>query len=213
MIILRFSIFLALTSLLFIGTGCNSGAPTATIISIDSTDRVSESQEINDEPSEYTVNLSPYDGTAETALKQINQITYAVENKKISGYSYLYNDNSGEDEKHGLLCFSSDKGVDKDWYLRLNNDHHAMEYFFGKDDELFAIREWEYTKEGQKLIAEILYKNPEGLLKGSWLKRMNEDTTDLATYPGDFWYDFLEGWPLYATTKAMRADKSLKYQQ
>lgn len=127
-----FTILLGLTSLLFVGTGCNSDAPTATIISIDSTDRVAENTEINDEPSEYTVNLSPYDGTAETALKQINQITYAVENKKITGYSYLYDNGSGEEAMQGILCFSSDKGIDKDWYLRLNNDHHAMEYFLGK---------------------------------------------------------------------------------
>ncbi len=213
MFILRFSIFLALASLLFVGTGCNSEAPTATIIHIDSSDRVSDIPEIDDEPPEYTVHLSPYDGTAETALTQINQINYAIENKKLTGYSYIYNNNSGEGDLQGLLCFSYFNGPEKDWYLRLHSDHYSMEYFFGKNDELFAIRQWEYIKGGQQQTAEILYKEGEGLIKGSWLKRMNEDTVDLAEYKGDFWYDFLEGWPIYHNTKAMRADKSLQYQQ
>ncbi|MBK7667155.1 MAG: hypothetical protein IPJ32_07230 [Sphingobacteriaceae bacterium] len=206
-----FTILIGLTSLLFVGTGCNSEAPTATIISIDSTDRVAE--KAKEEIPEYTVHLSPYDGTAETAHKQVNEIMKAIDEKKLTGYSYLYNDNSGEDEKQGLLCFSYFNGPEKDWYLRLNTKHNAMEYFFGKENELFAIREWEYVEGGANLIAEIFYQKPEGLLKGSWLKRMNEDTTDLASYKGDYWYDFLEGWPLYHDTKSMRADKSLQYQQ
>jgi hypothetical protein len=211
MIILRFSISLALISLLFLDTACSSDERQAVIISVDSTDRVAE--EAKEELPQYTVNLSSYDGTAATARKQIDEIMKAIDEKKLTGYSYLYNDNSGEDEKQGLLCFSYFNGPEKDWYLRLNNDHHAMEYFFGKNDELFALREWEYVEGGANLIAEVLYKNSEGLLEGSWLKRMNEDTTNLATYKGDFWYDFFEGWPIYHTTKAMRADKSLMYQQ
>lgn len=201
--ILPLSVFTITISLFCTNTSCNSDAPKATVVFVDSSDRVTESTEINDEPNEYTVHLSPYDGTAETALKQINQISYAVENKKITGYSYLYNDNSGEGELHGLLCFSNDGTKDKDWYLSLNNDNYQMEYFFGKNDELFAIRQWKYTDKGKEQTAEILYNEIEGVIKGSWLKRTNEDTTDLASYTGDFWYDFLEGWPIYHNTKAM----------
>ena len=209
-----FTISLSFLILLFIFSGCSSDERQAAIIAVDSTSaQANETTEINDEPNEYTVHLSPYDGTAETALKQINQISYAVENKKISGYSYLYDNGSGEDELQGLLCFSNDGTKDKDWYLRLNNNNYQMEYFFGKNDDLFAIRQWKYTEKGKEQTAEILYKETEGLVKGSWLKRLNEDTTDLASYTGDFWYDFLEGWPIYHDTKAMRSDKSLKYRQ
>lgn len=59
-------LLISLTS--FFWTGCNSDLPKATVIHIDSTERINiESKELNSAPSEYTVNLSSYDGTTETA--------------------------------------------------------------------------------------------------------------------------------------------------
>ena len=98
---LRLSIVMAGISALLITTSCSSGEPKATVIAIDSSDRVSPATEINDEPSEFTVHLSPYDGTAETAKQQINQVTTAMDNKKLSAYTYLYDNKSGEETMPG----------------------------------------------------------------------------------------------------------------
>lgn len=136
-----------------------------------------------------------------------------MDNKKLSNYTYLYDNGSGEETMQGLLWFSSDDNGQKDWCLSLHNSNYQMDYFFGKSNKLFAIRQWKHDGDKKELSAEIYYKENENILDGSWIKRMNEDTTDLATYSGDFWYDFFEGWPIYHNTKTMHSDKSLKYQQ
>jgi len=158
------------------------------------------------------MNLSDYDGTIERASKQVNEIMDAIDSKKLTGHTYIYKNDSGEKGLQGLLYLSSAENNNKDWYLRLNNEYYAIEYFFGADDALFAIRQWKYG-EKYEMVAEIFYKDPEGVITGSWLQRTNEERIDLASYTGDFWYDYLEGYPMYSSTKVMRSHKDLQYEQ
>jgi len=209
--------FLHLSVLVLIfGTACNSSAPSVEILHIDSSDRVHNEQElVNDEPPQAPVNLPPYDGTIETARKQVNEILDAIEKQRITLYTYNYDNKSGEDPMKGRMCFSYNDPTgakDREWYLDLYNTHYSIEYFFNNDQKLFAIRQWQRGDKA-KLSAEIFYKPDESLIEGSWLKRANDDTTFLANYKGDYWYDFLEGYPLYRTTQQMKDDKSLMYEQ
>lgn len=205
-------IFPAITTIF--AFSCSAPTPaTETVkedISLAHSDEIPESAE-----PVFSFVLSSYDGSIENARLRMSEIIKGRENKELSAYSYHYDNGSGENPMQGTLWFSSlpnTDGKEDVWCLRLMSSYYAIEYFFDEGNKLFAIRQYPLAKE-IVLSAEIFYKNDGSLMKGSWIQRPNDEAIQLADYKGDYWYDFLEGYPFYQTVKQMRDDKSLQYQQ
>jgi len=215
---LRLLTFAGTITLLLTVGACTSPTPqtqTAEAEADTLTPMFSEEELVNDEPPQPPVRLPTYDGTAETARKQVAEILDAVSTMRLSGYSYLYDNGSGENPMNGGMYFSPDDdflGKGQEWYLRLYSDYYAIEYFFDDEAKLFAIRQQQISPE-VVTVAEIFYIKEGGLIEGSWLQRTGDERIELSTYEGDYWYDFLEGYPMYPTLEAMKADASLQYQQ
>lgn len=213
----RINISVLLFSLVFLTQSCSTPESSVTVMSegSDSSDMQIEAERANDEPPPPPVDLPESNGTAEIARKQIVAIFAAFQSKRLYEYSYIYDNGSGEDPLNGSVYLSRDdefNGKGHEWYLNLYTKYYEMDYFYSKSQKLFAIRQFK-KEDGIHPTAEIFYNEDGSLMKGSWLKRENEDTTNLVNYKGDYWYDFLEGWPYYPTTEKLRSDKNLKYQQ
>lgn len=204
-----------LTCLLVFCIACNSISPKKEPPKSDTLTTATEQKtEYEDPPLPFT-KTAAYDGTVKTARKQIAEIKEAVKTKSLSIYSYLYDNDSGGDPLAGLMYFSLDDdrvGKGREWCLELYSNYYSVNYYFDNDFNLFAIIQWE-TGPKAKVVAEIFYKKDGSIMSGSWLKRASEDVADLATYKGDYWYDFWEGFPFYPTVDDMKNDKKLMYQQ
>jgi len=213
--LLKFFNLQIIVCFLILCNACSSSQPKLETPIADTSNTVTEQKiEYEDPPLPFT-KTSPYDGTVETARKQIAEIKEAVKTKSLSIYSYLYDNDSGGDPLAGLMYFSLDDervGKGREWCLELYSNYYSVNYYFDNDSSLFAIIQWE-TGPKAKVVAEIFYKKDGSIMSGSWLKRASEDVADLATYKGDYWYDFWEGFPFYPTVGDMKNDKKLMYQQ
>ncbi len=195
---------------------CSGPAPATETVSQDTALALKHSLEVpeNAEP-DFSFVLSSYDGTLENARLRMSEIIKGRENKELSAYSYHYDNGSGENPMQGTLWFSTvpqTDGKEDVWCLKLASDFYAIDYFFDEGNTLFAIRQYPVGKEIVP-SAEIFYTKDGSLMKGSWIQRPNDVVIQLAEYKGDYWYDFLEGYPFYHTVKQMKDDKSLQYQQ
>jgi hypothetical protein len=194
--------------------GCSAPTPAGETGKQDTVPTHSEEVPESAEPA-ITFHISSYDGSIENARLRMSEIIKGRENKELSAYSYHYDNGSGENPMQGILWFSSvpqTDGKEDVWSLRLASDFYAIEYFFDEGNKLFAIRQYPVAKD-IVLSAEIFYAKDGSIMKGSWIQRPNDVVTQLADYTGDYWYDFLEGYPFYKTVAQLKDDKSLQYQQ
>lgn len=205
-------IFFAIIVFFFIS--CSAPAPANETTEQDTARAHSEKVPESAEPV-ITFHISSYDGSIENARLRMSKIIKGRENKELSAYSYHYDNGSGENPMQGTLWFSSipqSDGKEDVWSLKLAGNFYAMEYFFDEGNKLFAIRQYPVAKD-IVLSAEIFYAKDGSVMKGSWIQRPNDVVTQLADYKGDYWYDFLEGYPFYKTVAQLKDDKSLLYQQ
>lgn len=202
------------TILLILSFGCSHTAPREETVSENISQQHSDEIPASAEPAE-SFHISSYDGSIENARTRMSEIINAGKAQKLSAYSYRYDNGSGENPMQGTLYFYINlqkEGEEDVWCLALVGSFYAIEYFYDEANKLFAIRQYPTGKETE-LSAEIFYNKDGSLMKGSWIQRPNDAAVQLADYNGDYWYDFLEGYPFYQTVAQLKKDKSLQYQQ
>lgn len=210
-LLLHYILPAALTVLVF---GCSGPAPATETASEDISQQHSDEIPASAQSTE-SFHISSYDGSIENARARMSEIIHAEETKELSAYSYHYDNGSGENPMQGTLFFYSEPQKDGErdvWSLRLAGSYYAIEYFYDEANKLFAIRQYPAGKEAEP-SAEIFYNKDGSIMKGSWVQRPNDEAIQLADYKGDYWYDFLEGYPFYQTVAQLKKDKSLQYQQ
>lgn len=201
-------------TLLILTFSCSNPAPAVETVSEDISQQHSDEIPASAEPAE-SFHISSYDGSIENARTRMSEIINAEKTQELSAYSYRYDNGSGENPMQGTLYFYSEpqkEGEGDVWSLMLAGSFYTIEYFFDEANKLFAIRQYPTGKETE-LSAEIFYNKDGSLMKGSWIQRPNDEVIQLADYKGDYWYDFLEGYPFYQTVAQLKKDKSLQYQQ
>ena len=212
-LVLLYGVF---TLFFILNISCSSSEPKTEVASEEKTN-LEHSDPVDENyvapPADFRI--TAFDGTIENARVRIKEITNAIDSLSISAYSYIYDNGSGENPQQATMYFSyipQKENSEKTWSLQLRNDYYYLEYFFDENNKLFAIRQYPKAKE-IKLNAEIFYNKEGGIMKGSWIQRVNDDVIQLVNYKGDYWYDFLEGYPYYNSVEQMKNDKSLQYQQ